>query len=400
MPDYIIDPLGEDENNEERLEQEAYDFLQSRWPDWEPADSNLEAWLVAACSRMVAEAEDLARDVPPAIFRYYGATVLGINPVEATHATVDSTWTLDSNPAGRTIEEGTLVGITGEGGESVTFEVAADVALAAGVMATGAGAVPLRAVEPGVDGTGLGGAGQPVELIDALAWVAGITLTGATTGGTDEEDDDAYLSRLSARLTLLTPRPILPRDFELLAADIASQNGVSARTLALDGYNPGDGTLNNERMVHIVMVDDTTGANVPGGIKTAVDAGLQEQREVNFIVTVGDPTRNTVGFTYAAVAHAGFDPATVEAAADAALAGFASPVYWGNPLGIEERAWRNKTVVRYQDALTVLNNVEGLDYVSSLLIHLNGDGGQANDRNLIGAAPVVDPGVISGSVTV
>jgi hypothetical protein len=51
MADYIYDPV---ETDPDVLQQEAFDYLTSRWPDWVPAESNLEAWMVAACARMVA----------------------------------------------------------------------------------------------------------------------------------------------------------------------------------------------------------------------------------------------------------------------------------------------------------------------------------------------------------
>lgn len=397
MPEYIVDPIETDPDD---LQREAFEYLQARWPNWRPEEGNIETWMIAACARMVAEARATAADVPKAIFRYYGERVLGLPSIDPTSATVTSTWTLSSNPAGRTITAGTLVGLIGKNEDIVAFEVVSDVVLGVGVLATGVGAVTLRSLEEGADFSGLGGVGVLAERIDPVAWVTSVALTGPTANGSDGETDDEYLDRLSARLTLLTPRPILPRDFELLAKDIAAQEGARVRVLALDGYNPGDGTSNNERYVAVAMVDDDTGLNVSPGVVAIVGAQLEALREVNFVVPMMDPTRTPVDVTFVGFAVPGSDPVAVEAAAEAAVTDFLQSVNWGQPTdAAEERMWRQTPVVRHQDVSAVLSRVPNFDRWTVLTIGLNGGAQAATDQNLPGAAPLAQPGVISGSVS-
>lgn len=397
MPEYIFPPdPGEDPD---RLQQAAFDFLQARWPNWEPAEGNLEAWLVAACARMVAEAATVAADVPAAIFKYFGASIAGVPPIEERAAEVSSTWTVRTNPAGRTIAAGTLVGIPDNSGEVQPFEVVNSVTVATGSLTTAAGAVLLRSLDRGAYLSGLGGNGVVVQPIDSQTWYNTVTLTSVTTGGRDAERDDAYLDRLSARLTLMAPRPILPRDFALLAIDIASQNGVNARAVALDGYNPANNTSNNERMVAVAMIDAVTGGDLSQGVKDAVDAGLQAQREASFIVNIMNPTRTTVDVTFQARVLPGRVVTEVRDSAIAAVRDYLQPFNWGKPAGSAAKEWNNQTVVRYLELATVLNNVEGLDYVTSLTIGLNGGAQTAADQNLTGAAPVTTPGAITGAVS-
>src|SRR6187397_950462 len=99
MAEFIFDPIQTDEY---QLQDDAFEYIKTRWPEWEPDEGNLEAWIIAACARMVAEARDVGSDVPLAIFRYYGERVIGVPPSEATRSSVSSTWTLSTNPAGRT----------------------------------------------------------------------------------------------------------------------------------------------------------------------------------------------------------------------------------------------------------------------------------------------------------
>jgi hypothetical protein len=229
-PTYIALPI---EVDAEDVLAAAVAYLRLQWPDWEPADGNLDSWLLSAFSQEAAELREIASQIPTTIFRYYGATVANIPPIDAAPAAADSTWTMRDN-AGYTIETGTQVGIRAAGDELIPFEVVNTVVIPPGSTVTSAGGVQLIAVTPGSDGSGIGTVGGPVELIDPLDFVTTITLVNPTSGGVDAESDEAYLTRLAQELTLLTPRPILPIDFSILARSIS---GVH-RAVALDGYNP------------------------------------------------------------------------------------------------------------------------------------------------------------------
>lgn len=398
MPEYIFDPIVTDVTV---LEDDAIAWIQSRWPDWTPSESHLETWLVIALARMVAEARDVASDVPPEIFKYLGQTILGVNPIPASFATVGSTWTLTDNVAGRTIEAGILVSIDGPDGDPVAFEVVTDVDIDPAVLSTTAGEVQLRAREAGGDvQNNIGGVGVIADMIDSLAWVDEVTLMGLTTGGADEEGVDAYLDRLSSRLTLLTPRPILPRDHELLAVDLARQAGADVRALALDGYDPVGDTFGNERTVTVALSDADTGAAVGAPVKTAVDDGLQALREVNFIVNTIDPTLTTVDVTFEIVARPGYIEADALAEAESAVTAALQPFNAGRGIGTStSRDWESVDKIRRQDISTVINNVPAVSHWTALAIGLNG-GAQtaAEEYDLAGVASLPQPGAIVGSI--
>jgi hypothetical protein len=177
------------------------------------------------------------------------------------------------------------------------------------------------------------------------------------------------------------------------------QTGVQIRVLALDGYNPADATSNNERMIALAAIDAVTGANISAGLKTAIDADLQAKREVNFVVNVIDPTRTSVDVTFAVKAVAGFPSAEAVTNASTDLATFLASANWGRTLGSDEVVWNQTPVVRHQDISTVINNALGVDYWTTLTFGLNGGAQDALDKNLTGAAPLVQPGTISGSVS-
>lgn len=227
MPSYVVYPL---DSNPETIFAEAVALLQLRFPGWQPNDANIDTAMLEAFAAGNADLRDIASQVTEAVFRRLGSSLIGLTPIDATVATVPSTWVLSDN-LGHTIPAGTQVGIRNSAGELIPFTVLSNVTVAPGSTTTASGAVTLAAVTAGASGTGLGG---PVELIDPLIWVTSIVTTVASSGGQDAETDDDYLDRLRTYLTLLTPTPVLPDDFALLARQIP---GVW-RASAIDGYNP------------------------------------------------------------------------------------------------------------------------------------------------------------------
>lgn len=230
MAKYITIPIDTDP---EDLLAASIAYMQSKFPGWQPHDGNLDTAILEATAALASDVRDLATRVPDSIFRILGASLFNLPPGEASGAVGNTTWTA-VDTLGHTVVAGTHVGIRNATGDLVAFTVLSDVVIPPGSAATTAGAVPIIAVSPGADSTGLGSIGGPVELIDPLIWVLNITIAGPTSGGVDAEFDDDYLDRLRSQLQLLTPRPILPQDFSVLARTIATVY----RAVTIDNYNP------------------------------------------------------------------------------------------------------------------------------------------------------------------
>lgn len=397
MAEYIFDPI---EPDEDLLQDTAFAYLQAKWPDWVPNESTLEVWLIASLARLVAEAQAVASDVPPAIFQYFGESILGIARVDAQPASVGSTWVLIDNPAGRTIEAGTLVALEGADGDTVAFEVVTDVIVPVSTLTTTAGEVLLRSSDRGADLNDLGGNGIEASLIDSVSWVDTVTLTGATSNGADEELIDAYLSRLSEYLILLTPTPILPDDFSALAEFIAKLNGFDVRALALDGYDPGDATYDNERFVTVALQNPATGGAADSDVKTLVQDGLEAAREINFNCPVIDPTITLVDVTFVIEPEAGFTPSVALDNATAAITDYLTSSKWGVANSEAGKSdWILEPKVLRQRVSTVIDNSDGVYRWTTLTIGLAG-GAQttAEEFTLTGAAPVAAPGAILGTL--
>ena len=369
MPEYLDPPIVTEPDD---LAQEAFAYLEDAIPGWLPAPGNLETWLVEATSQLAGELMDVASAVPTSIFRYFGATVLGLPPLAAQSATAETTWTARDN-AGYTIQACTLVGIPAAGDELVPFETQEAYTIAPG--ATSVGDVLIVAVEPGADANGLS---DTPEVIDPLDWVEGVALEASTSGGVDEESDDDYLDRLRELATLLAPRPILPNDFAVLARTVA---GVE-RSTAIDLYKADTGTPNTPRCVS-VAVADAAGNPCSSTVKGEVDALLQSEREVNFLVYVIDPAYTNIAVVFSITVYPDFDSAATLAAAIQAVTDYLSPANFGQvPYG-DQPVWLNDTKVRYLEVSEVINRTEGVWYVASLTVN----GGTA-DVALTGPAPL------------
>lgn len=371
---YIDVPIVTDPD---QLMADALDEMAAAFPGWVPREGHLEVQLIEVVARIASIQADVASRIPKSVFRYFGKNLVGLPPVDAAYATVQSTWVM-VDTQGYTVPAGTVVAFSVAGDELVPFVTLEDFVVSPGGTTTAAGSVALQATEPGSDANGLTGS---MQLVDALAYVSSITATTTSSGGVDAETDDEYLARLAAELELLAPRPILPQDFAVLARRVT---GVH-RAVAIDGYDPTGPTTDNERMVTIVAVDED-GAAVSGGVQTEIETYLESLREINFVVHTDDPTYTAITVVTTVKMVAGYTASDVEDRIEAAVLAYLSPAYWGG--GTETPpAWNSGTdVVRYLEIASIINAVDGVDYITTLTVN----GGTSN-VTMTGIAPLPDP---------
>jgi uncharacterized phage protein gp47/JayE len=371
---YIDLPI---ETDPEALKDDAIEYLTAAFPGWQAAAGNLEVVLIEAIAEMATEQAEVASSVPSAIFRAFGQKTVGIDPIDGVQAIGVTSWTL-SDTLGHTIPAGTYL-VLGD----VAFQTSEEVTVPIGVSSA---TVNIVAVDPGEAGNGLTGA---ATLVDTLAYVTAVTVTGSTSGGVDAETDDEYLARLADELQLMAPRPIVPQDFEILARRIA---GVD-RAVAVDGYDPHTDTYDNERMIALAAVD-AEGENVSGTIQDEIEAYLEARREVNFVVNVIDPTYTTIDVTATVTILPGFDVPTVLSTVEAALNDYLDPANWGRASsgdGRFDRPWINTQTVGYLNIARAILMVEGVAFIGTLTVE-----GGGVDVDLSGdPAPLTRPGTMT-----
>lgn len=374
----------------EELADEQFAYIEENFDGWTPSSGQLDTWILECGARLGSEVGTLALIPPPAIWRTYGEKIVRFLPIDPTPATALSTWVLD-DADGHTIEAGTVVSI-----EDIPFEVTADRIVPPGQ--TTAEGVELVATEDGSHASGLSGA---VTLEDStVGYTATIGLDAPTSGGSDGETDEEYADRLAVYTELFKASPDNAESVEKFARLFA---GID-RVLVLENYRPPaalGGEAEDVALVFTVCPIDESGQAASAGSLNAYITAMAAARGLNRAIYSINPTYTVIDVNFTAVAHAGHDPATVLAAAIAAIEEYLSPANWGNPLfGERQRRWVNTPLVRYAELYTVLNNVEGLNYVT--LLEFGAPGALATDVDfaLAGKAALPQVGSVTGDVDV
>lgn len=382
------------ETDQDTIAQEVFDNLAARAPGWQANDGNLEVWLTEAWSESAAEVRSLARDVPASIFSTYGETVLGIVPGLAVGSNGTATFTA-IDALGYTVEVGTQFALARSGDDLVAFATLEEAVIPVGD--TEVADVSVAAVLTGADSNGLSGDGQ---MLDPVTWVASVTVTDPTYGGADAELPQDYLDRLSILMRMVALRPVLPQDFAILSLQVP---GV-ARAIAMNLYDPGTDTWDNERTV-TVIVADIDGQPLAPELKQVVIDMLEALREVNWIVYVIDPTYMPVDVTYEVVSYAGQNEATVHDACDAALVDYLSPANYrlneaspaiagGEVIYPPSGATTRQQYVYVNELIALLDRCLGVDRVVSVEIN-----GAPGDYLMADPYSFSQPGVMTGTVT-
>ncbi|HST43086.1 MAG TPA: baseplate J/gp47 family protein [Conexibacter sp.] len=155
-----------------------------------------------------------------------------------------------------------------------------------------------------------------------------------------------------------------------------------------------------ERSVTVAVIGPD-GGSVSTDTLLAVRTALESVRELNWEVSVIEPTSVPINVTYSAVTWPTYDPATVERAAAAALTAYLSPARWGMGDGVggdDDSVWVDERTVRYLEVAQVLNEVPGLRYVTSLSLSGAGGPDAAGNIQLTGTVPMPKAGTIRSTV--
>jgi hypothetical protein len=382
--EYLNLPVTTDPN---AMVQAALATIAANLPGWVPNEGQLDVLLLEQFAQMASEAAQVAAQVPMAIFQSFGSLV-GITPIQGIPSSALTTWTM-VNSAGYTVPAGTIVAYQTLGNVQVQFQTVNAFTVSPG--STTATAVEIEATVVGTANNGIADT-VPIVLVNQLAFVSSVVATAATSGGTNPESLNTYLNRLSAELQLLTPRPILPQDFAELAPQVAgvyramainllnpgrtitgtitlatstalvdsagsftvndvgkSVTGtdipssttiyayVSATQVTMSHAATGSLTLGTvtlgdltgvERCVTVCGVDINGNALSPT-VQAALQAYLQAQRELNFLVFTISPTYSEIDVTWTGTAQVGANITTVQAAGNAAISAYLSPAAWG-----------------------------------------------------------------------
>jgi hypothetical protein len=229
VADYIIEPLDTDADS---IYQDFVEYMQQFFPEWEASEGQLDVMIARFFAMQTAFTADMASRVQRAIFRYFGSSLAGIPPHTGAKAFALVSFTIEdpvTPPLDRVLPFGTLIGLTDSDGDVQMFELMDDMEVPAG---TTSAQIAVEALEEGIAGNNITGS---VELLEQSDWIQTGQVVGSSSGGSDPEEDEAYIQRLTNNLALMAPRPILADDFAVMARNIP---GVH-RAAVLDNFRPG-----------------------------------------------------------------------------------------------------------------------------------------------------------------
>ena len=241
-------------------------------------------------------------------------TMRGLKRLPATRSAGSLRCSVETAPAmDLAIQAGTVCMTADE----IRVQTTADTVIPAGQLYADA---PAEAVEPGAGGNVAPGA---VRFLTACpVAVTAVTNPGAFTGGSDEEDDQAFRARILESYQRL-PNGANTAWYETTAM---SYPGVTAAKAV--GRAEGPGTVN----VYVTGENGRPSEELLAGLT----AEFQEKREIAVTVKVLAPTTQTVDVSVAVAPKDGADKAAVLEAAERAIAGFFGGRLLGRPVLLAE----------------------------------------------------------------
>lgn len=160
---------------------------------------------------------------------------------------------------------------------------------------------------------------------------------------------------------------------------------------------PGDDTTANAVSVSAIDVD---GNQLSDAKITELMDYLQSMRAQNFIVDFVQPGYSDVDVQATVRKRTQYDANDVQTRVIQGLQQFLAPSSWGTTeWPPDKRGWGQATVLRWQELVTVVNNIEGVDYVDPLNFAVNGGTMDATDKDLSGTFPLTRPGAMDITVT-
>jgi hypothetical protein len=265
-----------------------------------------------------------------------------------------------ADAAGHTLEAGSRVFL-----DTIALELVSDLTVPAGETEA---SVAVQATTPGA---AINGATGNLELDEPQDWIAdvdGVVLDAPLTDGEDPEGDVAHAARLREDLTIQSGRPILPRDFAVLARRHPSAKYAWPVNL-LDPAAPGVETPGHVAIVVTDEIGEALGDTAMQEIAASLTAAAGPI--VGITVHVLPPAYTTVDITAEVVFEDGFPALQVLPAVKDMLRLAVSPSGWIERLSTRDVVDAPAETISDHQLIMRLRDVEGVKDVPALLI---GDG--------------------------
>jgi hypothetical protein len=265
---------------------------------------------------------------------------------------------------------------------------------------------------PGVNET------QQVAVTSATGGTFTLTFSGQTTAGIAYNATAAAIQTALEALSNIDPGDVLVTggpagtsppvvefrgqyagtDVAQMTASATGLTGAGA-AVTVTTTRPGVAPQTAAEGAVTVAVQDVAGEAIPATSRQEVADTLAAGRVLNLAVAVIDPTYTSIDVTFTAHAYPGWDPATVELAAEQAVRDALAPANWGRPPLADQTAWVDEPTVYRNVLIGVIERVEGVRRVDTLTLAKTGQALATTDVALLGPAGLPRAGAINGTVT-
>lgn len=391
MPDYIIEPFDTDV---ETIYQDFVDYVRGFHPDWNPSEAQIDVIIARFFAQQTATIADMGSRVQRSIYRYLGAHLENIPPLPGSPAQATISFHIVDGLA-HILPLGTLVALKDANGDTFTFQTLEELVVAEGAPEWQN--VASVATELGAAGNNLTGT---VEMLEQFDWIDEAQVSGASSGGSDPEEDDIYIQRLTDNLSI-PRRPALANDLVIMARNVP---GVW-RAAAIDNYrDTGGGTYATDKEDSVaISAVDADGQVVTGTVLDQLMSYLVGNLRQNFDLEFVPPSYNTIHVTYTAHGYdePGYSAASVESEVNDSLELFLSPARSGMVNNdIRNRSWKVTQTMRYLELTTIVENNRHIDYVETLTFAVNAGPSNTANKALAGPFSLTEPGVIDGTILI
>lgn len=331
----------------------AFAQLELNLPELELREGHMEAVILESIALEIAELIVAINRLPGAVVETIIQLVGVIRDVGAEPAATATVVAGDT--VGHTIPAGTRVWLPLPSGDAVTFLIETDSNGDEPTIAAGDTTVVVSLI--GAEYTAVAN-GMPIgtvlELADPVPWIDTITLETAVAGGRDAENDDAWRDRGVTRLSRLTDALVVPSHFEAAALEDSS----IGRALVIDVWDGSGGAPGDDPGHITVCVLAADGTLLSAPVKAALEASMEDRSVATLDVHVIDATIDAIDVATTVTVLDGYEADLVEDAVTSALEAYLNPL-----------AWRAGDTVRLYEVVSLVDRVEGVDHVITVLIN-------------------------------
>ena len=356
----------------------AVDYARVVLPEWQPVNGSIEDAILQSAAGVTGELLAALNRVPSSVLEAL-LQLFGITRLTGEAPTVQVRITLIDD-LGHTIPNGTRFGyLDTSDTDSVlyVFETTADITVNAPDTYVDTDVVGILLEEyPALD------TGQELRLLSGLSFVESIELLEDLTVGSTGETDSEYFTRAMAVLNSYSSALVLPDQFE---SYVLSNYSNVYRAKAYNLLDPADNTIATftESPGYItVYACGLDGASLSVSSASAIVEDVTSKCTGGLIVNVEAPTLAPITVTTTVLLASGYTAATVVTAVEDALAGYIGP-----------NSWQWGDVIYYNEVISLIDQVAGVDRVVSLSLAA-GDANSAlngNDLEFVkyGSLPVL-----------